>query len=168
MDWVLFVVQWLHVILAILWFGGVLYSDFVLIPAFNTLPLPTQRAVGAAIGARANRIIPAVAGAVILLGIVRGTVFGPLKSLDAFTTPYGITWIASLLLAIGIFVFGLRVIGPSLERLGSIPDAEALNPDGSASSKLMAALTHVKRNVLLELLGFLVVFTFMILMRFGL
>jgi uncharacterized membrane protein len=33
MDWLLFVVQWLHVFLGIFWFGAVLYSDFILIPA---------------------------------------------------------------------------------------------------------------------------------------
>jgi hypothetical protein len=168
MDWVLFAVQWLHVILAILWFGSVLYSDFVLIPALNTLPLPTQRQVGAAIGARANRIIPPVAGAVILFGIIRGTVLGQVQSLEALTTPYGITWLVSLVLAIGTFMYGLRVIKPSLDRLGSIPDSEALNPDGSASATLTALIAAVKRHVLLELGLFLAIFTGMILMRFGL
>jgi hypothetical protein len=168
MDWLLFAVQWLHVILAILWFGSVLYSDFVLIPAFSTLPLTTQRAIGAAIAVRANRIMPPVAGAVILFGILRGTVFGPIDSLDDLGSAYGITWLLSLVLAIGILIFGLRIIGPSLERLGSISDTEALNPDGTATAKLTALIDNVKRNVLIELLGFVVVFTLMVLMRFGL
>jgi uncharacterized membrane protein len=159
--------QWLHVIFAIFWFGGVLYGDVVLVPAISTLTLPTQRAVGAAIGARANRIVPAAAGAVILLGILRGTVFGQLRSLDALTTAYGITWLVALVFAIGTFMWGLRVIGPSLERLATIPDAEALNADGSATPALAALIARVKRVVLLELVGFLVIFTCMILMRFG-
>ncbi len=167
MDWVLFGVQWLHVVLAILWFGGVLYGDVVLVPAFGTLSLQTQRAVGAAIGARANRIIPPVAGAVILLGILRGTVFGQIKSLDALGTTYGLTWLLALVFATGTFMFGLRVIGPSLERLASLSDAEALNPDGTPTPTLVGVLNVVKRNVLLELVGFVVVFTCMILMRFG-
>lgn len=167
MDWMLFAVQWAHVVLAIFWFGGVLYGDIVLVPALGTLSLPTQRGVGAAIGARANRVVPPVAGLVILLGILRGTVFGQLKSLDALTTTYGITWLVALAFAIGTFMFGLRVIGPSLERLSSISDDEALNPDGSPTPALAALIDRVKRNVLLELVGFLVIFTCMILMRFG-
>jgi len=104
---------------------------------------------------------------VILLGILRGTVFGQLRSLDALTTAYGITWLVALVFAIGTFVWGLRVIGPSLERLATIPDAEALNADGSATPALAALIARVKRVVLLELVGFLVIFTCMILMRFG-
>ena len=168
MDWLVFVVQWLHVILAVLWFGSVLYSDFVLIPALNTLPLTTQRTVGAAIGVRANRIIPPVAGLVILLGIVRGTVLGPIKSLDALTSAYGLTWLLALALAAATFMYGVRVIAPSLERLAAIPDSEALNADGTASAKLTAIIAEVKRHVLLELVLFVVIFTCMILMRFGL
>lgn len=167
MDWAVFIVQWLHVILAILWFGGVLYSDFVLIPAFNTLPLTTQRAAGAAIAIRARKVIPPVAGLVIVLGLLRGTVFGQVQSLTALTSAYGLTWLAGLLLALGLYAFGLRVLTPSLDRLAAIPDSEALNPDGSPSATLATVLATVKRNAMLELLGFVLIFTCMILMRFG-
>ena len=168
MDWVLFAVQWLHVILGVLWFGAVLYSDFILIPALNTLPLTTQKTIGAALGARANRILPPVAIAVLLLGIVRGTVFGPIKSLEALATPYGITWLVALIVTIGTIVFAIRVLAPNLERLASIPDAEAFNADGSPSATLVALIARTKRITFLELGLFLVIFTCMILMRFGL
>jgi uncharacterized membrane protein len=168
MDWIVVAVQWLHVVLGVFWFGAVLYSDFILIPALNTLPLPTQKTVGAAIGARANRILPPVAIAVVLLGIIRGTVFGPIKSLDALATPYGITWLLALLVTIATIVFAIRVLGPALERLGTIPEAEALNPDGSASAALTTLIARIKRLSLLELGFFVFIFTCMILMRFGL
>jgi uncharacterized membrane protein len=168
MDFVIVVVQWLHVLLGIFWFGAVLYSDFILIPALNTLPLPTQRTIGAAIGARANRILPGVAIAVLVLGIIRGTVFGPIKSLDALGTPYGLTWLLALIVTVATIIFAVRVFAPALDRLGSIPDAEALNPDGSASTALSTLIARVKRLTFLELGMFLVIFTCMILMRFGL
>jgi len=166
-DWAVFVVQWLHVIMAILWFGSVLYADFVLVPAFNTLPLTVQRAAVAAIAVRAGKVIPPVAGLVIVLGILRGTVFGQIQSLTALTSAYGLTWLAGLILAGGTFVSGKRVLEPSLNRISALTDAEALNADGSPSSQLVTALTAVKRNAMLELLGFVAVFTCMILMRFG-
>ncbi len=168
MDWVVVAVQWLHVLLGIFWFGAVLYSDFILIPALNTLPLGTQKTVAAALGARANRILPPVAIAVVLLGIVRGTMFGPIKSIEALGTPYGITWLVALIVSIATVIFAIRVLGPALERLGSIPDAEAFNPDGSASARLTMLVAQAKRTAFLELGLFLVIFTCMILMRFGL
>ena len=167
MDWLQFIVQWLHVFLGIFWFGAVLYGDFILIPAVTTLPLNTQREIGAAIGPRAERVILPVAGLAILLGIVRGTVFGPIKSLDALTNAYGLTWLVALIAAAATFYWGLRVIVPAIRRLNAISPQDAVGPDGAPSATFAAAIDQVKRVTLLELLGFFVIFTCMILMRFG-
>ncbi|CAN5259076.1 hypothetical protein BH23CHL9_BH23CHL9_14980 [soil metagenome] len=43
-----------------------------------------------------------------------------------------------------------------------------VNPDGTATAELEAATGRVKLLVSLELIGFFVIFTCMILMRFGL
>jgi hypothetical protein len=42
-----------------------------------------------------------------------------------------------------------------------------INPDGTAAPELVAATDRVKIIASLELVGFLVIFTCMILMRFG-
>ncbi|HEU4571809.1 MAG TPA: hypothetical protein VFR93_03915 [Candidatus Limnocylindrales bacterium] len=167
MDWTLFGAQWLHVILGIFWFGGTLYADIVMVPALSTLPLRQQRDFGAAIGARGNLIIPAVALGAILMGVLRGTVWGQVRSLDALTTTYGLTWLVGLVAAAATFAWGYRVIKPALERLATISDADALSADGAPSPTLVRLLDTAKRVTLLELVGFLVVFTCMILMRFG-
>ena len=44
MDWLQVVVQWLHVLGGITWFGTVIYGDFILIPALMTLTPDIQRA----------------------------------------------------------------------------------------------------------------------------
>ena len=163
-----FVVQWLHVGLGVLWFGTVLYNATILIPAISKLPLGRQREIGRAIGEQGFKVIRPVAGAVILLGIIRGTVFGPIQSLEALTTAYGITWLVGLAFAIGAYMWAERMIAPALERMNAIPEAEALGPDGAPSPALNAAIDDVKRKTVLELGFFLVIFTCMILMRFGL
>ncbi len=168
MNWGQFVVQWLHVGLGVLWFGTVLYNSTILIPALSRLPLGSQRDIGRAIGEQAFKVIRPVAAAVILLGIIRGTLFGPIKSLDALTTAYGITWLVALAFAIGAATWAERMIAPALERMNTIPEAEALNPDGTPSPALDAAISVAKRNTILELGFFVVIFTCMILMRFGL
>jgi uncharacterized membrane protein len=168
MDWLQFVAQWLHVFLGIFWFGAALYADFILIPAISTLPLPSQREIGGAIGVRSAKVITPVAGLVILLGIIRGTVFGPIKSLDVLTTTYGLTWLLALIFAVGTLLWGVRVIVPAIERMNAISLADAVGPDGSTSPALVAAIDRVKRVSSLELFGFFVIFTCMILMRFGL
>jgi uncharacterized membrane protein len=167
MDWLQFIVQWLHVFLGIFWFGAVLYADFILIPAITTLPIRTQRELGGAIGPRASRIIEPVAGLVILLGIIRGTAFGPIKSLDALTTTYGLTWLVALIAAVATFLWAKRVIIPAIDRLNAISLDQVANADGSPPAAVIAAIDRVKQVTLLELIGFFIIFTCMVLMRFG-
>ena len=168
MDWAQFIVQWLHVLLGIIWFGTVLFNALILIPAMGPMPLGRQREIGRAIGEQAFKVIRPVAVTVIATGILRGTVFGPIKSLDALTTPYGMTWLVALAFAIGAFVWAERIIGPALERMNSLPEAEAIGPDGQPTSRLGGLIADVKKKAVLELGFFFVIFTCMILMRFGL
>jgi uncharacterized membrane protein len=167
MDWPLFVVQWLHVITAITWFGAVIYNDFILIPGLMTLPPKEQRTAGSAIGNRAVQVITGAASAVIVLGILRGTVFGQIKSVDALTTTYGLTWLVALVVTLFTFYWGLKVIGGALERFNAFDLDQATLADGSANPVMVGLIADIKRKSQIELLLFLVIFTCMILMRFG-
>jgi hypothetical protein len=165
MDWAVFAVQWLHILLAILWFGNSLSLATITIPALGRLPLVTQQAFGAVAGERGLRVIDIVAPGVIVLGILRGTVFGQIHDLNAvFGTVYGLTWLVALVVATATFLWGRYVIVPSTRVLSTAP----VNPDGTPTAELESALARAKRVTVLELIGFLVVFTCMILMRFGL
>jgi len=164
MDWVVFSVQWLHVLLGILWFGNALVLDVIVIPAINRLPIVAQREIASSIGARATPIFQLVVPAIIALGIVRGTALGPIKSVDVlFGSSYGLTWLAGLTVTLLTWLFGLFVLVPALRRM----DLAAVEPDGSPSPELVASTRRVKGLVAVELLGFIVIFTCMILMRFG-
>lgn len=164
MDLVQFAVQWSHVLLAILWFGNSLSLAAVTIPAISRLPLLHQREIGAELGRQGVRVFDVVAPAVILLGIVRGTFFGPIKSADfLFGSAYGITWLVALVVAILTFLWGRFVIGPTVARMNALP----LAADGTATPELEAAISRAKLVAILELIGFLTIFTCMILMRFG-
>lgn len=165
MDWLTFVVQWLHVLLGIVWFGNALVTVGILIPTLNRFPMSQQRAVGGAYGARAARIFDFVVPAVILLGVVRGTVLGPIDSIaEVFTTAYGITWLVALVVATSMYAWSKFVIERALAEMNAVP----VRADGTTGPELDAAANRVKRAVALELVGFFVVFTCMILMRFGL
>ena len=165
MDWITVAVQWAHVLLGILWFGTVLSLDVIVIPAINRLPIVAQRDISAAIGARATPLFRVVVPAIIVLGIVRGTVLGPIRSVDALVgTAYGWTWLIALAATIGTWLYGLTVLVPAIGRMEAIPVA----PDGDPTPELAAATDRVKRLVGIELIGFLVIFTCMVLMRFGL
>jgi uncharacterized membrane protein len=163
-DWLQFVVQWLHVLLGIFWFGSALYTDIILIPAISHLSLEKQREIGAVLGVRGIAVFRVVVPILILLGFVRGTVFGPIKSLDALTTAYGLTWLVALVVTIGLYRWAFTTYTRALLALTTVP----LAPDGSATPEVEAATGRVIRLARLELLAFFVIFTCMILMRLGL
>jgi len=164
MDWVVVGAQWLHILLGIIWFGNSLVVAAILIPSLNPLPIPIQREVGSRYGERATRLFNVIVPVLIVLGVVRGTVLGPIKDAgDVLGTPYGVTWLVALVAAIATFVWGRIVINGALRRLSAAP----LNADGTATALLEAETGRVKLVVVLELVGFLVIFTCMILMRFG-
>lgn len=157
MDLLQGVVQWLHVLGAIFWFGGTLFMNIVIIPAIQRISGPAQREFGMAVGETAKIVIK-VAYATIILGILRGTVFGPVKSADfLFGTAYGITWLVALITAIALIGYGQMVLEPFREKIGRATQAEAA-----------ALIKSAPRLFGAELLGFFVIFTAMILMRFGL
>jgi uncharacterized membrane protein len=164
MNWLAFAVQWLHILLGILWFGNSLILAAFIVPSLNRLALPVQREFGREYGARTKRFFDIAVPALILLGFVRGTLLGPLRSLSDLCTAYGITWLVALLAAIATFLWGRLVILGAVQRMNDAP----LTADGRATPELEAAVARVKLVLPLELIGFLTVFTCMILMRFNL
>ncbi len=166
MDWLVFGVQWLHVLLGILWFGYSLSLAVIIIPAINRLAITRQREIGQYLGERGEAIIDFVGPAVIVLGFVRGTFLGQLRIGERRlrSTVARLTWLLGLLAATATFLWGKFVIVGALDAMNRLP----LGADGTATPELVAATDRVKLVVVLELAGFLVVFTCMILMRFGL
>ncbi|HEY7527288.1 MAG TPA: hypothetical protein VIA82_10710 [Candidatus Limnocylindria bacterium] len=154
MNWLTFAVQWLHVLLGILWFGYSLSMFFLITPPLRSLPEETQRAVFRQLGTLGARVFPVVGILVLVLGFVRGTFLGPIKGLDAFGTAYGITWLVALLATIGLFYTGARYLGPGFAALADAAD-------------FSAAGERVRRVAGIDLVIFFVIFTCMILMRFG-
>jgi uncharacterized membrane protein len=166
--WGLIVIQWLHVFLGMFWFGSTLYLDVVVIPAVMTLPLEQQRSVSKPLTTFSDRVIIPAAILVILLGLVRGTIFGPVHSLDfLFGTAYGLTFLIAGLSALATLAWGLLVLNRAARRLDAFPLADVLQPEGKVARAFASQIQRVKRFALLELFGFFIIFTCMILMRFG-
>ncbi len=156
MDWLQFVVQWLHVLLGILWFGYALSMYFLVSPALAELPESQGRITNARLGEIGKKVFPFVGIAVVLLGVVRGTLFGPIGSVDdLFGTSYGWTWLVALVATVALVVTGARFLGPAFQGLEKAPD-------------FPAAVQRLRVISTIDLGLFGIVFTCMILMRFGL
>jgi uncharacterized membrane protein len=153
LQFLIILLQWLHVLFAMSWFGISLSFLLLIGPSAAKLSTDQQSAWWSSFAARAPRIFPAVAGATVLFGILRGLAVGVWSFLG---TPYGVTWVAALVLGIGLAVWGARFTAPAVERLA-----------GSGPADLPANVARATRIGMIEQGGFLVIFTLMIAMRFG-
>ena len=168
MVWVTYSIQWIHEFLGIFWFGGVLYLNFVVIPAITKQPLENQRQISGTLGKLSDRIFKPVSLLVIVFGILRGTVWGPIRTLEfLFGSAYGWTFIVALLVTIGLVLWGTLVTGRAALKLNEYPVAEVAKGTGPVFEAYKATLQRVKLFALLELLGFVVVFSCMVLLAFG-
>ena len=152
-------VQWLHVLLGIFWFGSTLYINLVFIPAVLPLSREKQQEIASRISPLTTRVLRPTAILVIALGIVRGTVLGPIHSVqDVFNTTYGVTWFVALVGALALFTFIEVVFDPDIRRLNT----------AKTEAEYDATLGRVKILSVVELIGFFAIFTCMILLRLGL
>ncbi len=125
MNWLTFAVQWLHVLLGITWFGYAIAMYFLVSPALAELPEEQRRITNSRLGEIGKRVFPIVSVLVILLGILRGTVFGRIQSWEALTTTYGLIFVVALLGTLALIANGARNIGPQFEGLKDAPDYPA-------------------------------------------
>jgi len=168
MDVFQMVVQWLHVLAGVLWVGGAVFFSVLIMPSFGVLPPEQQRRFGKALTARMTPYFQASAGIVMLMGIIRGTLLGPIKGLDVlFGTAYGQIWLAALILTIGLAVLGARFAGPTARRMYSDDSLWDFGPGQPPPAGLMAHVQLLRTLSIIELLGFAIVFTLMILLRFA-
>src|SRR6266545_1702995 len=138
MNWGEVTVQWLHIFFGTFWFGGTLFANFVMIPAITSLPMEGQRPIIDAIARQGKRVIPLMAGGAIVLGFLRGTVFGSIRDLNALSTTYGIEWLVGLVAAAATFAWGQWVLSPAAERFNaeSAPDASTGQLPAVAAARL--------------------------------
>jgi uncharacterized membrane protein len=155
----LVVVQWLHVLLGIMWFGSTLYINLVFIPAVLPLSREKQQEIAARISPLTTRVLRPTAFLVVALGFIRGTLLGPLHSVqDVVGTRYGITWLVALVGALVLEGFIEGLFDPAVRRLNT----------AKADAEYAAALRRVQVFSVFELVGFFAIFTCMILLRFSL
>ncbi len=149
-------VQWLHILAGITWFGGYIFMTFAVWPTLLHRPVPEARAFLDALVQPTSRLMMISGSLVLLLGILRGTVFGIIRSFEVlFNTLYGQTWLAALVLTLILNVHGAISSKNMDVRLW---EGDHLRPD---------AARYLRNNNIFALVLFSVVLACMVLMRFG-
>ncbi|WP_223587527.1 hypothetical protein [Neobacillus bataviensis] len=139
----------------VFWLGSVLFVDFLLMPVISSLEPKYQSAVMKPLGKRASGVMITVSTLTILSGIGIGFKIG---IFDRLSTTYGTYYITSLCIAIVLWFWGLFVLTPTEKKLRQYKEG---TPEFSKQ------LAKLKMLIMTELIGMLVLFVFMVLMRFA-
>ncbi|MDQ6691410.1 MAG: hypothetical protein M3Z13_01455 [Candidatus Dormibacteraeota bacterium] len=105
MLWLALAVQWIHMLGGVFWMGGYLFGFTYVSPILRTLPGDAESLFLKALQSRATPAYPIIIATTGVAGIVRGTVFGPIRDVGALTTRYGLTFLPAI-------VFGLLAFFP--------------------------------------------------------
>ena len=119
MNWGEATLQWLHILFGTLWFGGALFANLVVVPSIMRLPGEPQQQFLKVFAAQSERVMLIAASGAIVLGFLRGTVFGDIKGVADLGTPYGIYWLIGLVAACLTYAYGTWILGPRGKRLGA-------------------------------------------------
>lgn len=150
------IVQWLHILFGITWFGGYIFMTFAVWPTLLRRPVPEAKAFFNDLAQPVSKLMMVSGTAVLLLGILRGTVFGIIRSFEVlFNTTYGLTWLVALTLTMILTVHG-AVSSKQYET--RIWDGHQLRPE---------ATHYLRDNNVFALVLFGAVLACMVLMRFG-
>jgi hypothetical protein len=140
--------------------------NVAVLPAVLALPASEQRATARRVIFGPERLMIGAALLAAALGVVRGIAFGPIRTFEALTTPYGAVWMLAIAITISVFFIGARVTGPTAHTLLDDDDLWTASADLSTPGARANLLDRLRRAFRLELMGILAVFALMPILRF--
>jgi uncharacterized membrane protein len=152
--WLISILLYLHILCAIFWFGSGLMFQLIFVPALAGLPFEAQHSWLQAITGGYSRIIGPIGGLTVLLGILRGIATGVLGSLS---TPYGLTYLAAIVIAVPVIVVGARFVGPTAQKMAAAASRE----------DVLALSGRIRRYGFFEQGGMLLMLALMVAMHAG-
>ncbi|HEX2754476.1 MAG TPA: hypothetical protein VHM48_03375 [Candidatus Limnocylindrales bacterium] len=167
MDIWLMVVQFVHILGGAAWLGGSIFANLVLLPyVFRQAPDRRRGLIGVLIlGPERVMIGAAVIGG--LMGLVRGTFFGPIRSIDDLGSGYGLTWLGAVVVVLGVFVVGGAVTSRAARRLLDDDALWVASADGRLGDAYATTAVRLKVGFRIELSGILVTLALMEVLRFS-
>ncbi|GGK03462.1 hypothetical protein GCM10007063_27090 [Lentibacillus kapialis] len=99
-----------HILLAIMWVGGILFIGWGVYPAVRNMNVVTQREILLRLMQWSHKYLTGAGAGVILTGILLGTVFGPISQwYDVIDTRYGNIWLTALIVGTLTLLWGVFV-----------------------------------------------------------
>ncbi|WP_382399388.1 hypothetical protein [Lentibacillus salinarum] len=152
-----------HIVLAIIWVGGILFIGWGAFPAVRKMTFVRQRDVLQALMQWSHKFLTGSGVGVIMSGILLGTVFGPIDQWrNLWKTRYGHIWLAALIIGAVTLLWGLFIgYRQSLKVLAHVELWQ--QADSGDKKPLLNDLTKVALFESVEVIGFMALIVLMVL-----
>jgi len=166
-DVLRWLVQYLHVLSGVLWFGAGFYVSLVQLPALLTLPPPQRLPAIVALGPRQIRYVLRIAEVTIAFGIINALLTGRLAALQ---TTVGTLWGWAIglgaILAIGLYVLLQTRVAPAVFSIVAVARA-AQQGDAATAAELPALAQRIRTLGYVQMAIGAIVVLLMITARFN-
>jgi uncharacterized membrane protein len=156
-------IQFLHVAAGAAWFGGSLFANAVVLPFIARQAPDRQRELIGGLVLGPERVMIAAALGAAVTGLLRGTVYGRIDSLDAVVSPYGVVWLTAILVALAVFATGGRVTSPAARALRDDDAVWVATPEAERS-RAADAIARLLLGFRVEFAGISLILGLMILL----
>src|SRR5690625_1069774 len=97
----------IHILLGIIWVGGILFVGWGVYPAVKTMEIPNQRLFLYTMMKRTHILFSLAGASVIFTGVLLGTTLGPIQQWrDLLNTTYGTLFLAALFIGVFTLAWG--------------------------------------------------------------
>lgn len=158
-----YIVLFIHILLAIIWFGGVLFIGWGVFPASQKLKPTIQQNFLSNLMFWVHWPLTFTGLSVIISGIILGTVLGPLKSWDSiFSTTYGHIFTTALIVSIFTLLWGMFISYKHTMAILSNTDIWIQAENGN-NKPLKKAFLKIAAVEAIEVIGFITILICMVL-----
>jgi copper resistance protein D len=154
----------IHIFLAMIWAGGILFVGWGVFPAIKALSIKEQRNFLFRLMNHTHHLFTLAGAGVIFTGILLGTWLGPVKSLeDVFYTTYGNLWFSALCIGILTLLWGVFIGYTQTMRMLNNDTIWKMAEKGY-KTPLSHAMVVTAAIESVEVIGFIILLTIMILL----
>lgn len=154
----------IHILLGITWVGGIMFIGWGVFPATLHMTLENQRQFLIRLMKGSHHLFSFIGAMVIITGVLLGTVFGPIKSLDTLLhSTYGHLFLTAFILGIFTLFWGIFV---GYHQMMDIFTDEYYwkEAENGNKSPLIRALSKLTLLESVEVMGFIAIVVIMVLL----
>ena len=153
------ILLFLHLLGGAAWLGASIFANLVVVPYIGRRPAGERAALVRSLIVGPERLVIGSALIAGTSGLLLGVSSGRIADLDDLATPFGMIWVASIVVALAVFATGGLVTSRAA---ADLEGDTSLGSDGAPEPGSEAALRRLRAGFAVELAGIVTILGLMV------